>query len=200
MIRVVLDACMHACMHMFLFVCTESIGAGFVSNAASISNVVIFSLCRKGMSPISMHALLIGEDCIKSFRMCYELLECLWLDLLLGCILRLFAVSVHLSWLSFGVYCMHALLGLCYLLLSQIVRVLSLRRQEIKKLLSSLVASRPDDLKVIRDDDTDDEGLSPADKPQKNKQYAFFTLADLSEYYARDGFISSPGSVFPSII
>lgn len=163
----------------------------------SLSNMVVFSLCRKAAAPMAFHSLLIGADTTKGFRVSDGLLDSLWNDLLVAMVFRSWGVTIHLSWYSFGVFCGHLVVGLLYLLVSQIVRILTMRRYEIKIMLESLVGQRTDDLRMFGEAEGDEE-----EQQQKSnkKSYSYITIADEDELYKRDGYVSSPGSIFPRLI
>ncbi|OEH79682.1 transmembrane [Cyclospora cayetanensis] len=164
----------------------------------SLSNMVVFSLCRKAAAPLAFHALLIGPDTTKGIRVCEGLLDAMWMELLLTGVFRTWAVCICLSWYNFGVFCGHLLVGVVYLLLSQAVRIMALRRYELKAMLEGLVTQRTDDFGIFRESDSSEE------EQQRSKRgtaaYAYITVADDAELYRRDGYLSSPGFVFPRVI
>ncbi|KAL8431607.1 hypothetical protein ACSSS7_005201 [Eimeria intestinalis] len=130
----------------------------------SLSNAVIFSLCRQGAAPLSLQALLVGPDTMKGLRLSEALLEAFSLDLALAAVFRLWALCEHLSWFNFCVFGGHLLVGLLYLLLSQAARSLSLRRYEVLLTVEDLIRHRTDDLSIF------DEGDSSGDELQQQQQ------------------------------
>ena len=122
----------------------------------------------------------------------------MWGDLILAMVFRVWGISNHLSWYRFGVFCGHLLMGLLYLLLSQAVRIMALRRYELKVMLESLVSERKDDLGIFQESDS--SGEEQPRTIRKKSACSYITVADDPELYKRDGYVSSPGVVFPRLI
>ncbi|KAL8439951.1 hypothetical protein Efla_005795 [Eimeria flavescens] len=170
----------------------------------SLSNVVVFSLCRQQAAPFGLQSLLIGRDMIKGFRLCDGLLEALSLDLTLGFLLRVWAASLQPSWFNYSVFAAHLLLSLLHLLVSQAARMLALRRCELELTLEDLVRHRTDALSVFEEaDSSGDEQQQQRRQQQRGKRQtaaSFITVGDEAEFFKRDGYISSAGAVFPRVI
>lgn len=188
--------------------CADTASESFIRKApgspspsfVSLSNMVVFSLCRQAAAPLAYHSLLPGPDTTKGFRVCDGLLDSMWGDLLLSMVLRVWGVSVHLSWFNFGAFCGHLLFGLLYLMLAQAVRIMTLRRYEIKLMLEDLVRNRTDDLRMFGDAESSDDEQHNQRLRKAQAAYSYITIADEAELYKRDGYISSPGLVFPRMV
>uniref|UniRef100_A0A0G4F0V8 Transmembrane protein n=1 Tax=Chromera velia CCMP2878 TaxID=1169474 RepID=A0A0G4F0V8_9ALVE len=114
-----------------------------VSNAA----IVLFLAVRNNMAPPRLNELLVSSrDLLRGVRVADVLLMNHWADLKLILITRVFILILRFDWLQVAVYGAHILLHLWLTVDGQVVRLLSLRRAEVRQLYRDAAAAHLADL------------------------------------------------------
>eukprot|EP01054_Gregarina_sp_Poly1_P003877 Gregarina_sp_Poly_1__3876@NODE_215_length_11293_cov_58_142259_g191_i0_p1_GENE_NODE_215_length_11293_cov_58_142259_g191_i0NODE_215_length_11293_cov_58_142259_g191_i0_p1_ORF_typecomplete_len597_score69_38CECR6_TMEM121/PF14997_6/6_4e13CECR6_TMEM121/PF14997_6/2_7e03_NODE_215_length_11293_cov_58_142259_g191_i0845410244 len=177
---------------------------GFVS----VSTLIIFIACKRGIAPISYHELLMGPDIIKSIRLSDVMLTRDWMILLISFMVKVVAVLVHTTILLLAVAAVDIAFFLIYLTTTQSTRLLVLRRFELQEIFSDILTtwetlSPQADPVVTR---MLAEGVSSAElmlemEKMKRRQPndKFITLINCVTSLRRQGLFTSPGEVLPPV-
>ncbi|OII78279.1 hypothetical protein cand_035040 [Cryptosporidium andersoni] len=108
---------------------------GFISTGS----VLLLLNCRYGLAPVSLNELLIGPDTIKGIRLTDILLGILYRDILFLLVTRGTMLCMCFTWFSLASFLAHILITLIYGITAHTIRLLSLRRYELKILFQQVL-------------------------------------------------------------
>ncbi|KAJ1605580.1 transmembrane domain-containing protein [Cryptosporidium canis] len=105
----------------------------------NIGSCLLLLNCRFGIAPISMNELLIGPDTIKGVRLIDLLLSTFYRDVLFILVTRGILLTICFTWASLGVFVSHITFMIFYGITSHTIRLLALRRFELKILFQKIL-------------------------------------------------------------
>lgn len=189
------------------------------------SSLLVFLNCRHALAPASFGELLIGPDLIKDVRLMDMLVLRGWLETVILLILHCVVLQLFNSFVSLGVFAGHLLMFCIYNIVIQAIRLLALRRYEVKLAFEEIVrvfhrndvvgkdkffdksgwVDAENELEDDRETDVDTHsGTHRGHHPRRAawgrplpKGY-LISLLNAVERHQRQGFFTSPGELFPS--
>ncbi|OII75418.1 uncharacterized protein cubi_01939 [Cryptosporidium ubiquitum] len=105
----------------------------------NIGSCLLLLNCRFGIAPLSMNELLIGPDTIKGIRLIDLLLSTFYRDILFIFVTRGILLTLCFTWASLGVFASHLTFMIFYGITSHTIRLLALRRFELKILFQKIL-------------------------------------------------------------
>lgn len=105
----------------------------------NIGSCLLLLNCRFGIAPVSMNELLIGPDTIKGIRLIDLLLSTFYRDVLFIFVTRGILLTLCFTWVSLGVFVSHITFMILYGIVSHTIRLLALRRFELKILFQKIL-------------------------------------------------------------
>lgn len=105
----------------------------------NIGSCLLLLNCRFGIAPVSMNELLIGPDTIKGIRLIDLLLSTFYRDVLFIFVTRGILLTLCFTWASLGVFVSHITFMIFYGITSHTIRLLALRRFELKILFQKIL-------------------------------------------------------------
>ncbi|KAF7458976.1 putative transmembrane protein [Cryptosporidium felis] len=105
----------------------------------NIGSCLLLLNCRFGIAPVSLNELLIGPDTIKGIRLVDLLLATIYRDILFIFVTRGILLTFCFTWASLGVFVAHITFMIIYGIASHIIRLLALRRFELKILFQKIL-------------------------------------------------------------
>ncbi|KAJ1612601.1 transmembrane domain-containing protein [Cryptosporidium canis] len=105
----------------------------------NIGSCLLLLNCRFGIAPVSMNELLIGPDTIKGIRLIDLLLSTFYRDVLFILVTRGILLTICFTWASLGVFVTHITFMIFYGITSHTIRLLALRRFELKILFQKIL-------------------------------------------------------------
>ncbi|EZG68679.1 putative transmembrane protein [Gregarina niphandrodes] len=156
----------------------------------STSSILSFLVCKNHIAPVDHHQLLIGPNVIRGVRLCDMLLVSDWMALLIAVCIRavatlLYGYDTSRSDTSLWIFLINVLyltFEIIYILLTQTVRLLSIRRFQIKALYTDIVTQWTKQNETLT---------------HENKMA---TLAQVLVRYRREAFLTSPGEILPPLL
>ncbi|KAK6588913.1 hypothetical protein RS030_2318 [Cryptosporidium xiaoi] len=112
----------------------------------NIGSCLLLLNCRYGIAPVGLNGLLIGPDTIKGIRTIDLLLTIFYRDILFIFITRGILLTFCFTWASLGIFLAHITFMIIYGIISHTIRLLSLRRFELKILFQKILRD------IVKDD------------------------------------------------
>eukprot|EP01054_Gregarina_sp_Poly1_P009140 Gregarina_sp_Poly_1__9139@NODE_560_length_7529_cov_61_005092_g406_i1_p2_GENE_NODE_560_length_7529_cov_61_005092_g406_i1NODE_560_length_7529_cov_61_005092_g406_i1_p2_ORF_typecomplete_len478_score44_25_NODE_560_length_7529_cov_61_005092_g406_i112362669 len=181
----------------------------------STSSVLVFLNAKHHLAPIGLHELLVGPDMIKAVRLCDVLLTHDWYCLGLVCAVKALSFLLVHDYRILGVFLVHVILEILYIMLSQTVRLMTLRRFETKSLYLDMIQAwynqdlsvrlgrqQPDESSVEDSSATDQTSnlhkiAHVFENTRRFKQERLVEMANVLDRYRRQAFLTSPGETLP---
>ncbi|XP_053991020.1 uncharacterized protein LOC128883063 isoform X2 [Hylaeus volcanicus] len=181
------------------------------------SSLLVFLNCRYALAPASLCQLLIGPDIVKDVRIIDMLLMRSWLETFFLLTIHILVLSRYQSKFCFGLFLTYFILCGIYNIVTQVIRLLSLRRYEIK-LTFEHIFKKMHENPIVPMNKTSDNGVLP-NFPSVSKKDShhlskfqscvippisivlpprrfLLSLMTVLDIYQREGYFTSPGQIF----
>eukprot|EP00914_Ancora_sagittata_P004940 GHVO01010286.1.p1 GENE.GHVO01010286.1~~GHVO01010286.1.p1 ORF type:complete len:282 (+),score=27.94 GHVO01010286.1:3-848(+) len=174
----------------------------------SASNLLMYLIVGRTYPPLAYHELVIGPEIIKGVRLSDILTVQAWHGLALSSLMRFISLLLLPNWINFGIFGLHLLLGFFDNIIAQSIRVLTLRRFELKALMEDIITLNIDAIKTDELAETLGIQSEPEEREDESEnedgwrtlhRRKFVHVSDVSEYYKRHGFYTGRPCAFPML-